>query len=209
MPVAEYIRQLWISGSILVRPEPFSLKSGRESHVYVNHRHIICLPRHLEAFSSALVTKARTSYPAPFAIANVDSSVSPFLVAASALSYGIPFYNFRALSREKGVRAELFRYDELQEPDFAPSLPAVLVDDVVTTMSTAELSARVLRDNDVAVLGVVCMLDRRVRSDIEKAELPILSVATLTETLSYGLEHGHVVAGQQQLVEIELNALES
>jgi len=204
-----YSKQLWTSGAILIREKPFTLKSGRESCIYVNHRNLVCVPDSLQSLASFVVSASEPNYPAPFAFANVDSSVSPYLTAACSLAALRPFYNVRVLGHEKGLKAELFRYDETTASRFPPTMPAVLLDDVVTTMSTLELTASILERNGINVLGAACLLDRRVSSDIERTEMAISSVASLREILEYGQANGHIAPENRSLIDVELNTLDS
>jgi orotate phosphoribosyltransferase len=203
---ADYQNLMWSSGGVLIRDEPFILKSGRQSYVYVNHRDLICLPHGLRLFAALIIANVRDAFGAEHALATVDSSVSPFLVAACAAQVDVPFYNYRAVSREKGISQHVFRYDRNAASSFHPGLPAVLVDDVVTTMSTLTNAAQTLREQDIEVLGASCLLDRRVASDLAD-DLVISSISSLTALLEHGLADSPVSDEHRRLIDIELMAL--
>jgi orotate phosphoribosyltransferase len=202
-----YLKTLWGEGSVLLRTEPFTLKSGRVSYVYVNHRNMICLPRNLVLFGEGVVEVSRRRWSDTFAIATVDSSVSPYLVAASSILGDLPSYNLRLVSREKGLSDEVFAYDENASTSPGRRRHAVLIDDVVTTTSTLDLARSTLAEHGIAVLGAACLLDRRVASEKARSTIEVVAVSTLEEALHYGLDHGALSEEQLRLVDIELQAL--
>jgi orotate phosphoribosyltransferase len=106
----DYLRRMWEADALLVRPQPFTLKSNRESYVYANHRNLVCNPEDLRLLADLILETAKGSFPDDFALCTVDSSVSPFLVAAASVRGDVPFYNYRGISREQGVGDLLFGY---------------------------------------------------------------------------------------------------
>jgi orotate phosphoribosyltransferase len=198
---------LWSSGALMIRDEAFTLKSGRRSYTYANHRDLICVPMHLRSLTRLLSARAHEEFPTPYAFATVDSSVSPFLGAACALESEIPYYNYRAVSREKGVVDQLFRYDRIVETSFAPNLPAILVDDVVTTTGTLSNAARALEQRNINVLGAVCLLDRRVSSEASAPDFRLAAVTNLANVLRHGLKTQDLGPETQRLIDVELGAL--
>lgn len=208
-PADEYIRLLWESGALLVREEPYPLKSGNRSYVYANHRDLICIPDHLGFVANSLLDVIRGAWTSPFALSSVDSFVSPFLVAAAALQGPYALYTVRPASREKGVSDEVFSYEQNTDHGFEPHLPAVLVDDVVTTEKTLRYAAGLLAEHGVQVLGAVCLLDRRVKRELTAATIDVVPVARLADALEFGLANLDLSTEQQRLVEIELSDLET
>lgn len=210
MPDAsQYLTRIWTSGALLVRDPAFTLKSGRQSHVYANHRNLVCLPADLRLLSEMLYEAAMRLDLSEYAVASVDSSVSPVLCAAWATSRDIPMYAYRRATTERGVAEEVFGYDRNLASSCAAGLPAVLVDDVVTTNSTLERAAAALKDAGVAVAGAVCVLDRRLPDHRGEALLQVESVSTMADALQFGLDHGHVDPSSRPAVDAELDLLRS
>jgi orotate phosphoribosyltransferase len=192
----EYVELLWKQDAVLIKETPFTLKSGRESCVYVNHRDLVCLPSAARLIKAAVVELVETFLPVDeVAVATVDSSVSP-LLGAMCVDAGIPLYVTRPVNREKGLTNSLFSYDALSAPDCSPDRPAVIVDDVLTTTSTVGAAAELLRRHGRTVLGVVCLVDRRVTEDVGKTSLDVRSVATLEDVLSFWLTKASI-AGER------------
>jgi orotate phosphoribosyltransferase len=202
---SQYLQLLWDSGALLLQDEPFTLKSGRTTYVYANHRNMICLPENLQFLADALIEVSNLKWSEPFALSTVDSSVSPYLVAAFSLRGTLPFYNLRSVNREKGLSNEFFSYDRNPSATFNSGLGAVLVDDVVTTMATLNWAATSLEEHNIRVFGAVCLLDRRVGT--QKTSMEVVAVATLESALQYGLDNVSLTDEQRRLIDIELPAL--
>lgn len=205
----DYLNRLWGSGSVLIRPNPFTLKSGRESHIYANHRNLICLPDNLALFAELIGDILRSRFPYDVSLASVDSVPSPSLAAVCSLRHSIPLYSYRQSTNERGVSDEVFGYDRNLNSPFPPSLPAVLVDDVVTTNSTLDRATHALRSAGIDVRGAVCVLDRRPASLKGTALLDVHSIATLKVALLYGIESQSLSPETTELIHRELRLLES
>lgn len=200
--VTWYLQTIWAEGALLLREEPFTLKSGLRSHVYVNHRALICDPDTLRFFAMALVERTLEAYGGAIAYCAIDSSTSPYLVAACSLASGTPFVNYRPVNREKGLRDVVFSPPSYREGE-RPRI--VFVDDVVTTSGTLDNAAMDLEFAGWRVAGAVCLLDRRTSAGDDGID--IHAVGSLRQALEYGLAN-HLVAGQlRRHAEQELSAL--
>lgn len=136
-------------------------------------------------------------------LGDVDSFVSPRLVATASARAGIDVYAYRALHRERGIEGEIFGLHGQPEP----YTPVVLVDDVITTLGTVQDAVRAFARESVPILGTVCLLDRRVPSDREDNPPRVEAAATLTQLLSHGLAEGYISPESTPLVHIELDEL--
>ncbi len=204
---APYLARLWRSGALLVRDPPFTLKSGRQSYIYANHRNLVCLPDGLRLLVSGLYDSLRARSVDDVALASVDSTVSPILCSACSITYDLPMYSYRHTMNERGVSEEFFSYDRNLGSSLPAGLPAVMVDDVVTTNGTLERAATALKDGGIEVLAAVCVLDRRPLNVRDETAFPVHALATLTEALLFGLEHGHVEPTSVPSIQAELRML--
>ena len=184
---SRYLDMIWKEGAFLVRQEPFTLKSGRKSHVYANHRNLICDPTMLGELGRILADLAVASYGAKILLCAVESSTSPYLTASASLQSQIPLLNYRPINREKGLTTSVFSQQGLSSQVDQPPRPVVLVDDVVTTSRTIDTASQDLEYSGWAVLGAVCLLDRQAPDDAASAEVHITSVATLSEVIDHGI----------------------
>ena len=199
----EYIRRIWDEKAIIVQQEPLTLKSGRESHVYVNHRNFICLPDNMDLVLSLFEASLEEIRDGPFALCNVSSSVSPIIVGALSLRTKTPFYFYRPVSGEKGLFEDVFTYDFNPSSGFPQNLPAVLLDDVVTTTTTLKNTAKSLGDAGIDVNGSTILMDRRIESEKEDESFQIYPIVMLTEILEYGIHDANLDRESEKLLRIE------
>jgi orotate phosphoribosyltransferase len=187
-----------------VRAEPFTLKSGLKSHLYANHRSLVCDPDKLALLGNVLAAAAVNAYGRNIVLCAVESSTSPYLVAAASLESRIPLVNYRPINREKGLSDVVFARPDT--PDGAMSRPSVVfIDDVVTTSATLDSAAMDLEFSGWTVAGAVCLLDRRLTNDTgEYGALAIHSIAKLDEAARFGLARGLVGDDLRRHIEHEL-----
>jgi len=185
-----YIKKIWEEGAVIVRKEPIKLKSGRESYIYVNHRNFVCQPENMKFMISLLKNEIdKIIFSSDVAICNVDSSLSPIIVGALSYYAGIPMYIYRPSSFEKGIVGNLFGYHLIEKSKVQEKLPAVLIDDVVTTATTITKAATTLEYHDIRVEGGLTIVDRRTKKDKEGEHVKVYSVISLEEIIKYGLEN--------------------
>ncbi len=204
----DYIKSLWNERAIMVEKQPITLKSGRQSHVYINHRNFICLPKNMEFIVTLFEQHFETVWSQPFAICNVHSSVSPLLLSPISIKLKRPFYFYRPVSGEKGVYEDIFKYYHNPSSTFPKNLPAMLIDDVVTTMDTVKTASQSLIQTDIDVLGCTILVDRRVKSEKREKSIKISPIVNLAEILEYGIDNLNLDKEDKKLLEIELQYLE-
>lgn len=203
----EYVKKLWHDNAVLIQKEPITLKSNRKSCVYINHRNFICLPDNFKIIISLLSSIINDRISKKYAFCNVTSTLSPILIAGLSINMNIPFYFYRPVSSEKGLVEDIFSYEINPSSIYPNKLPAILIDDVVTTTNTIRMTAQSLHFAKYKVLGCFCLVDRRIKS--EKRDLPFMlkSVATLEEILKIGLKEIKLEDEQKNIIEIELEIL--
>lgn len=205
----EYINKLWSDKATVIQQKPITLKSGRKSHVYINHRHFVCLPENrnliLALFQNAINNLGKN----PIALCNVTSSVSPFLMGALSERMQLPCYSFRAGGGEKGIVQDIFAYSFNDSSTYPKGLPAILIDDVVTTTATLNSTALSLKQSGIDIIGCVVLVDRRLSSEKMDTPVKIFSIVTLSEILEYVInEAKNLDEKDKKLVADELKYLE-
>ena len=75
---------------------------------------------------------------------------------------------------------------------------------MLTTMATVGSTAELLRSHKREVVGVGCLLDRRIAEDIPKSDLPVFAVATLEQVLDHVIASGHLTEANVRLIRDEL-----
>lgn len=204
----EYIKRIWDEKAVIVQRDPITLKSGRESYVYLNHRNFICLSENMDIILSLLEANLSKVSNKPFALSNVTSSLSPILVGALSLRTKIPFYFYRPISSEKGLFQDIFTYDFNPSSRFPKRLPAVLIDDVVTTTTTLKITTESLQNAGIDVMGSVILMDRRIKSEKENPPIKIFSIVSLAEILEFGINNLNLDKEKIKLLEIEIEDLQ-
>lgn len=187
----EYVRRIWKEGGILLDEKAMTLKSTRKSNVYVNNRNFICSPDNMDLVLTLFQERLSKVELGKYALCNVDSSVSPYLVSGLSQRTRMPMYLYRPVNTERGISMEVFSYDQNPSSTLQSNLPAILIDDVVTTAdtiigTTLSLSQREPRRE---TWGAVVLVDRRMESEKSRTPTRIVGIVALTEILEYGIKH--------------------
>ena len=204
----EYIKKLWSEKAVLIRKEPFTLKSNRISYVYINHRNFICIPNNLNIMASLISSHIKMNIDVNYALCNVTSTISPLLISHLSSIMNVPFYFYRPVSSEKGLIEDIFSYEMNPSSTYPKKLPAILIDDVVTTTNTIRTTAQSLQYAGYNVIGCFCLVDRRIKSEIREFSFPLRSVVTLEEILRIGLDQNDIEEDKKHLIEVELDILQ-
>lgn len=207
-PKLEYLKRIWNEKAVVVQKEPLTLRSRRISHIYVNHRNFICLPENMDVILSLFEESLSKISDKPFALCNVNSSVSPILVGALSLRTRIPFYFYRHSSDEKGLSQCIFTYDSNPSSRSPQRLPAVLIDDVVTTTTTIRATSIFLQDAGIDVIGALILMDRRIRSEKGNEPIKIYPIVSFTEIIEYGMNNVISDREEAKLLVTELDYLQ-
>jgi orotate phosphoribosyltransferase len=175
------MERCWEAGAVVVRDAPITLKSGRESHVYVSLRDFACEAANLallgDLFGEWLEGRALT-------LGSVSSLLSPVLCGAFAGRFDLPLALFRADASEKGLAGQVFGGEK--------GAPVVLVDDVLTSGGTAVEAVRAFAEKGLGKASLFVFVDKRPESLRGKFPLPVAAPLTLGELLRHGVEAGYL-----------------
>ena len=174
------MERFWEAGAVVVRDAPITLKSGRQSHVYVSLRHFVCEAANLallsDVFGEWLEGRALT-------LGSVSSLLSPVLCGAFAGRFDLPLALFRADASEKGLSGQVFGGEK--------GAPVVLVDDVLTSGGTAVEAARAFVEQGLGQPSLFVFVDKRPHLR-GKFPLPVAAPLTLGELLDHGINAGYL-----------------
>ncbi|HVZ58719.1 MAG TPA: hypothetical protein VG935_03150 [Patescibacteria group bacterium] len=187
--VDDYIDALMETKAVQFRSvdeEPFTLRSGKKSYVYVNHARLAVLARGFELLIDSLADLLTSHYgQQDFILCNVDSKISAQMAGALAYKLNkrqVIFKSDQFTAIEKGPGEQLTGLTSWDDP-------IAIVDDVTTTGATAKNVAEVIaktfpkiKDIDIFVGVVRSKGLPELLSDNQR--FPLHSVLTLNELLN-------------------------
>lgn len=160
----------------------FTLASGRQSTLYVDARLTTMSPEGLVLIGGLGLKAIRAHW-------KVDS-IGGLTLGADPIAYAIAYAS--ALSKGGSLRAFTVRKEakkhgtgKLIEGPFQSGDRVVIVEDVITTGSSALQAMRAVQDAGGVVHGVLALVDREEggREAIEVAGIPVISLITAQELL--------------------------
>jgi orotate phosphoribosyltransferase len=148
---AKFLKTL-VKDAYQYRNEPFTLKSGKTSHHYVDCRKVLLVPMHRQTACELIAARL------------INEGIEADTISGVALG-GIPLAD--ELSRQLMVNACYVRPEAKEHGKKKQvELPAwnwkrtILVEDVVTTGGSTIRAVQALHEADVTVLAVVALVDR-------------------------------------------------
>ena len=161
----------------------FTLASGKQSTFYIDARLTTMSPEGLSLIGPlALAALLQTAW-------KIDS-VGGLTLGADPISYAI---SYASASSHHPLRAFTVRKEakthgtgKLLEGPFRQSDRVAVIEDVITTGGSALQAIDAVRAASGTVVGVLALVDREEggRQAIEKAGLPVVTLATATQILS-------------------------
>ncbi|NPA32159.1 MAG: orotate phosphoribosyltransferase [Aquificae bacterium] len=177
----EKLKALIRERSLKVASEPiFKLSSGKLSRYYVDLKRITFDPE--GAYLTGRVLYELLRKFSPSACGGLTLGADPLAYAVSFVSYteGSPVKPFvvRKEKKEHGMGRRI-------EGNLQKGERVVVLDDVVTTGSSALKALRACREEGLEVVGVVAVVDREEggKENIEREGVPFYSVFKLSELL--------------------------
>ncbi len=194
----DLMEALWAGGAVTVSPEAVTLKSGRQSHVYVSLRHFACMPENLSLLAGVFGEWARGRR---MALGTVPSLLSPVLAGAFAARFGLRLVLFRPDGSEKGLAGQVFGQPAAR--------PVVLVDDVLTSGGTALAAAEALAAQGGAGVSLFVFVDKRPSGTRRAFPLPVAAPLRLGELLEHGIATGRLSGEAVALAREEMAFLDA
>jgi orotate phosphoribosyltransferase len=199
----KYIEALMHTGAILIRSieeEPFTLRSGKKSYVFINHSILASSSTGYKSFIDAIKELILSVYKEKeFVLCNVDSKISAQMAGSLAYILNKPQIIFKSKELtqiEKGPGQQL-------TGDAKWKLPVVIVDDVLTGGDgTAAKVGKLVREYFPDISGIQIFTGFvRSREKNASATFPTHSVLSFDEVIDYAWDS--LTPNQQKAIEKE------
>lgn len=171
----QYIEGIYHSNALLIKEEPFTLQSGKKSHIYLNHRNFLTNTRYLSLIAQLYHTLA-LNIANHYVLGAVDSIMSPIIVGAMSALFKLDFVIIQKKAMSHGTQASFF--GELKQE-------ILLIDDMTSTGETLIQAAQQVREKGGIVKHAIISAYREnnaIESLCQHAIEP-LSIANFGEIL--------------------------
>lgn len=171
-----YAEAIYKEKALLIKSEPFDLRSGKKSHVYLNHREMLTKGKYLDLFSDwyfELITR----HTKEFKLGCIDEVVSSLLTGAMAQKHQKDVVFTFTNPLWFGTKDDL--YGE-------PAGEIVLIDDVTSSGGTLIEAAKKIRKRGGSVnyALVAAVRDDTPRKALAKVKIKLLYIATYKELVN-------------------------
>lgn len=179
--------------SLLIRQEPFDLKSGAKSHIYLNHNNFLVQHEYLNLIAD-LYTSCIAEHITEYRLGVVDSIMSPVIVGAMSIRSRKDFVVIKSQKLHHGVKDDIFG---------DPKGDIVLIDDMTSTGGTLIEAAAKIREHGGTVQFAVVSASRNdtAKKNLAKEGIQLLSLVSFDEVLT--LLEERLASQEKELVERE------
>jgi len=194
----QQLKQLYVEGvyetkALLIRDQPFTLQSGRQSHIYLNHRNFLSKNQYLVLVAKIylqLIDQVLQDYK----LAVVDSVMSPIITGAMCTLSGKDLTIIKSAKLEHGTKEDI--YGECTGE-------IVIIDDMTSTGGTIVEAAQKIRKagGTVNYAVVSACRDKSATENLTKENITLLSIASFDEIIS--LLESHLNKQEKELVKLE------
>jgi len=192
-----YFEGIYQTKALLIKSKPFILKSGKQSHIYLNHRNFLSKSKYLTLVAN-LYHKLAKDITGDYQLGVVDSIMSPIIVGAISTQYDKDFVVVKKEPLKHGTQEYI--YGDI-------SKPIVLIDDMTSTGSTLIDAADKIRSKNGSVHAAMISAyrDDIALKQLEAKNINLISITSFDEILHYlgsslTEEERHFVQLEQKLV---------
>lgn len=170
-----YVNGVYETKSLLIHQEPFELKSGGRSHIYLNHNNFLTRGEYLKVVAE-LYLASMTRTPNRYKLGVVDSIMSPIIVGAMSAQAGLDAVVIKERKQTHGVKDDVFG---------DASGEIILIDDMTSTGSTISDAAKKIRAHGGVVKGAIVSAsrDQKARENLLKEEIELTSIFTFDQII--------------------------
>ncbi len=160
--------------AVFLRPEePFTWASGIKSPVYCDNRLILTAPDSRRIVEEGLVSLIREHYPEAEILMGTSTAGIPHAAIAAHIM-GIPMGYVRSGSKDHGRKKQI-------EGRLEKGQKTVVIEDLISTASSAVTTVRTLREAGADVLGIASIFTYGMKRGTEALEAEGVKNVSLTD----------------------------
>ncbi len=174
---SQYIEGIYQSKALLIKDEPFTLQSGKRSHVYLNHRNFLAHHAYLSLVAN-LNRELSKSIPGHYQLGAVDSIMSPMIVGAMSVMFNLDYVIIKKTPLTHGTREFIFGKIEHD---------ILLIDDMTSTGDTLLDAAEKIREKGgtVSYAIISAYRDDTAIQNLKKQNIQPLTIASFDEIIEH------------------------
>jgi len=171
-----YINGVYKSKALLVREEPFTLQSGRKSHIYLNHRNFLAQSEYL-ILVAKIYWKLIQEVIQEYKLGVVDSVMSPIIVGALSGLASKNLVVIKSAKLEHGTKEDIYG-------DCSGEI--VIIDDMTSTGGMIIEAAQKIRKSGGSINYAIVSAcrDQTAKDNLAKENIKLLSIATFDEIIA-------------------------
>ena len=132
---SQYFNGIYQTKAFLIKDEPFTLQSGKKSHLYLNHRNFLSQHRYL-ALIANIYHELTKHLEYDFQLGAVDSVTSPIIAGAMCAMFNKDYVVVKSEPLKHGTQEYI--YGNINQP-------IILIDDMTSTGGTLVDAAQKIR----------------------------------------------------------------
>ncbi|MBI3033409.1 orotidine-5'-phosphate decarboxylase [Candidatus Woesearchaeota archaeon] len=175
----QYIDGIYQSGAFLIKEEPFTLRSGIKSHIYIDHKRFLTNHTGLKIVINNffLMLKEKVDH---FTFVVVDSIMSPILGSTMATMLDKDLVIIKEEQALHGTREKTYGI-------IHPNQEYVIIDDLISTGSLVMNAAKPIRElGGIVRYAVVCTVrEDAVIKELNNHGIEVIYISTINEILEY------------------------
>jgi len=172
----QYINGIYQTKALVIKENPFTLQSGKRSHVYLNHRHFLTDSYYLSLIAQ-LYCELIQHKTNDYCLGVVDSIMSPIIVGAMSALFKNDYVVIQKKAMTHGTQESLFGTFKK---------PIVLIDDMTSTGATlidAGLQIRA-QGGIVNFAAISAYRETSTLEHLQKHHITPLAIASFTEIIN-------------------------
>lgn len=172
-----YFDGIYRTKAFLIKEKPFTLQSGKKSHLYLNHRYFLSQSKFLILIAS-IYHELTKNITYDFQLGAVDSVASPIIVGAMCALFNKNYVVVKNEPLKHGTQEYL--YGSLGQP-------VILIDDMTSTGGTLIDAANKIRSQGGEVRHAIISAYRESKAIDELAShgVTVMSIASFDDIIDY------------------------